>query len=232
MVDPRSRPRLRGRVITGTSRRHHRRCASHDAAASAWRPGESPPADQPLGATRLAPATSGVTSLFHRCDDRRRLTRYPSIHAGLGAFGANLCTIAQTPFWAFAALLLPRRCGLESPAREAVGHASMPLSGAGERPRTQTAKSRRGDPGESTSPRRAATAFPCPSRRLCEPASVEDGPSLAPRNPTSGPPPGRRNPDERGPPLPPRSRPSGARCRARGSACRRSSRRSGARLRS
>jgi hypothetical protein len=46
------------------------------------------------GATGLEPATSGVTGLFYRYDDWRRLTRYRSIHAGLRALGADLCTIA------------------------------------------------------------------------------------------------------------------------------------------
>jgi hypothetical protein len=46
------------------------------------------------GATRLEPATSGVTGVFHRYDDWRRLTRYRSIHAGLRTVGAVLCTIA------------------------------------------------------------------------------------------------------------------------------------------
>jgi hypothetical protein len=49
---------------------------------------------QEAGATGLEPATSGVTGLFYRYDDWRRLTRYRSIHAGLRAFGADLCTIA------------------------------------------------------------------------------------------------------------------------------------------
>ena len=39
-------------------------------------------------------ATSGVTGLFYRYDDLRRLTRYRSIDAGLRAFGTDLCTIA------------------------------------------------------------------------------------------------------------------------------------------
>src|SRR5829696_3595760 len=46
------------------------------------------------GATGLEPATSGVTGLFHRYDDWRRLTRDRSIHAGLRAFGTDLRTIA------------------------------------------------------------------------------------------------------------------------------------------
>jgi hypothetical protein len=45
-------------------------------------------------ATGLEPATSGVTGLFYRYDDWLRLTRYRSIHAGLRAFGTDLCTIA------------------------------------------------------------------------------------------------------------------------------------------
>ena len=45
------------------------------------------------GATGLEPATSGVTGMFHRYDDWRRLTRYRSIHAGLRAFRADLRTI-------------------------------------------------------------------------------------------------------------------------------------------
>ncbi len=48
------------------------------------------------GATGLEPATSGVTGLFHKYDDWRRLTRYRSIHAGLAAFHADLCTVAQS----------------------------------------------------------------------------------------------------------------------------------------
>jgi hypothetical protein len=35
-----------------------------------------------------------VTGLFHRYDDWRRWTRDRSIHAGLRASGADLCTIA------------------------------------------------------------------------------------------------------------------------------------------
>ncbi len=46
------------------------------------------------GATGLEPETSGVTGLFYRYDDWLRLTRYRSIHAGLRAFGTDLCTIA------------------------------------------------------------------------------------------------------------------------------------------
>jgi hypothetical protein len=46
--------------------------------------------------------------MFHRCDDWRRLTRCRSIHAGLRAFRADLRTIEQSRFRAFAALLLPR----------------------------------------------------------------------------------------------------------------------------
>jgi hypothetical protein len=46
------------------------------------------------GATGLEPATSGVTGMFRGYNDWRRLTRYRSIHAGLRASGADLCTIA------------------------------------------------------------------------------------------------------------------------------------------
>jgi hypothetical protein len=46
------------------------------------------------GATGLEPATSGVTGLFRGYDDARRLPRDRSIHAGLRASGADLCTIA------------------------------------------------------------------------------------------------------------------------------------------
>jgi len=82
MVDPRSRPPLprscHHRDITAAPARP---CASRDAAASAWRPGECPPADQPLGATGPEPATSGVTG-------RYELNRHgwppPRIPAGAG----------------------------------------------------------------------------------------------------------------------------------------------------
>ena len=37
----------------------------------------------------LEPATSGVTGLFHKHDDRRRLTRNRSIHADLRGFHAD-----------------------------------------------------------------------------------------------------------------------------------------------
>jgi hypothetical protein len=61
------------------------------------------------GATGLEPATSGVTGLFHEYDDGRRLTCYRSIDAALRALAADLRTIAQARFRAFAALLLPGR---------------------------------------------------------------------------------------------------------------------------
>jgi hypothetical protein len=41
------------------------------------------------GSDGLEPATSGVTGLFHRNDDWRRLTRYRSIHAGLRALTSD-----------------------------------------------------------------------------------------------------------------------------------------------
>jgi len=46
------------------------------------------------GATGLEPATSGVTGLFLRYDDWRRVTRNRSLHAALRAAPADLCTIA------------------------------------------------------------------------------------------------------------------------------------------
>jgi hypothetical protein len=84
MVDPRSRPPLRDRVITGTSRRHQRDDARR---ITQRRPpgvrGEWPPADQPLGPTGLEPATSGVTR-------RDRLNRHgwlrPRINAKAAIF--------------------------------------------------------------------------------------------------------------------------------------------------
>ena len=42
------------------------------------------------GSDRLEPAASGVTELFHRNDDRRRLMHYRSIHAGLRVADADL----------------------------------------------------------------------------------------------------------------------------------------------
>jgi hypothetical protein len=61
---------------------------------------------------------------------RRRLTRYRSIHAGLRAFGAGLCTIAQARFRPFAALLLPRYFRLQSTAMAVLVMCGRPLSGA------------------------------------------------------------------------------------------------------
>jgi hypothetical protein len=66
------------------------------------------------GATGLEPATSGVTGLFHRYNDWRRWSRNRSIRAGPRAICVDSRTIAQARFRAFAALLLPRRCTLES----------------------------------------------------------------------------------------------------------------------
>jgi hypothetical protein len=45
------------------------------------------------GATGLEPATSGVTGLFHRSDDWRRLMRNRSIDAALRALAADLWMI-------------------------------------------------------------------------------------------------------------------------------------------
>jgi hypothetical protein len=63
--------------------------------------------DVSTGATGLEPATSGVTGLFHRYDDWRRLTRYRSIHAGLRALRADLCTMRRLDFGRFLPFCCP-----------------------------------------------------------------------------------------------------------------------------
>jgi len=68
------------------------------------------PANRDGSDLRLERATSGVTGLFPEYDDRRRWTRYRSIHAGLRALTSDLWMIGEDRFRSFAALLLPRRC--------------------------------------------------------------------------------------------------------------------------
>ena len=80
----------------------------HERVAPAWA-GRSAllQALQETGATGLEPATSGVTGLLREDDEWRRWPRYRSIHAVCGPLACESCTIEQTRFRAFAALLLP-----------------------------------------------------------------------------------------------------------------------------